>query len=322
MIRVVITGANGFVGKNLLESMSPEIFEPIWFTSKDVDLREFSEFKSILDWQRPSYVVHLAGRVGGITDNANNQKEFLETNLAINTNVIRAVDELKIPTISLSSSCCYPLYEQDKYPVSESDFHIGNFEKTNYTYALAKASMMKQIELSNNQHICYIPCNLVGKHDHFGKAGAHFVPAMIAKLLQAKQEGKEKIRLLGTGKSLRQFMYVGDLCDIIRGTLFNNKAAWEERGRFVNVGPQRNLSIKEASEIIRDKFAPELEIEFDGRYEYDGIYRKDISDAKFQSYYANIEDPHRPGVAGGYDFEYTDFEEMVDILKNENLSIT
>lgn len=321
MIKLIVTGGKGFVGKHLQHEI--ETFRggnknyDVMYLGSTARLQDRDLFEQICRSFKPHCVIHLAGRVGGITDNANNQKEFLETNLLINTNVIRTVDKLRIPTVSLSSSCCYPVYPQDRYPLKEDDFYIGNFEPTNYTYALAKACMMKQIELSDNQHVCLIPCNLIGKFDHYGSPKSHFVPAMITKLVQAQREGKKKITLLGDGNSCRQFCDAGDIAELIVDRVVKNREDWEDFGRFVNVGPQRQLSIKDAAEIIRNQFAPDIEIEFDGDPKYNGIRRKDINDAKLQSYFGRIEDPHRPGSGAGYEYEYTTFEESIKIIAND-----
>jgi GDP-L-fucose synthase len=283
----------------------------LWFTSKDVDLTNGEEFEAILKTYKPQYVIHLAGRVGGITDNMNNQKEFLEQNILVNTNVIKAVDKFNIPTISLSSSCCYPRYDNiSDYPLTEDKYYLGQFEQTNYTYALAKAVMMEQIHLSSNRHVCIAPCNLIGPHDHFNSSGSHFVPAMIRKLVTAQREGKKKIQLLGTGESCRQFMDVRDLCEFILYFPYWSWDRWDKCDKLINIGPQRQMTIKEAATIIRDKFAPEVEIEFDNNYKFNGVYRKDISDEKLTKVL-------------GREFEYTPFEDTIDYLRNDkNLVIT
>lgn len=304
-MRLMVTGGTGFVGKNLIPALNAKNIEALHFSSRDVDLTN-NGLEPVIKSYSPDMIVHLASRVGGITDNANNQKEFLEENLLINTHVIKTVDEFKIPCISLSSSCCYPVHYEHSYPLKEDDFYIGDFEDTNFTYALAKACMMKQIKLSTNRHICLIPCNLVGPHDHFDSKSAHFVPSMINKLLLAQKEGKEKITLLGDGTALRQFCYVGDVCRLIFNLSLSTDS-WDNLGRFVNVGPQRNLSIAEAARIIRDRFAPGVDIEFDGDTRYNGVHRKDISDERLQNHYQTF-------YGEPSSFDYTPFEEIIDEL--------
>lgn len=277
------------------------------FLGRNIDLTDRFAFDQLIFNAKPDCIVHLAARVGGITDNANNQKEFLETNLLINTNVISVADKYRVPTLSMSSSCCYPLYSEKSYPLTEDRFYIGNFEKTNYTYALAKSCMMKQVELSSNKHICIIPCNLFGKFDHFGRPGAHIVPDVVSKLIRAEKAGEKELHLLGNGSPLRQFCAASDVSKVIYD-LVRSIDDWGDIGRFVNVGPQRNISIREATKIIGERIAPGITIKFGNDTKYNGVSRKDIDDSKLQKYY-------------GGNFKYRTFESVIDEIAQEKQSI-
>lgn len=314
-MNVLITGASGFVGNNLRRALHGHCLMPL---DSSTDLTNSNSIKALLQKSMPDIIVHLAGRVGGITDNANNQKEFLESNLLINTNVIKAADEKEIPVISLSSSCCYPMYPQEKYPLKEYHFKFGDFEPTNFAYAVAKGCMMKQIDLSSNKHVCIIPCNLIGKHDHFNSKGAHFVPSIIRKLKLARANGDESIRLLGDGSAMRQFCDVQDLCEIIK-YMIDYKSALDSAPKFMNFGPKNNITIKEAAETIRNIFAPEIDITFDDDPKYNGIARKDIDDSNFQAWYCSEQELYLDYFPA---YEYTSFAETITELANENITLT
>lgn len=271
---ILVTGGTGLVGTYLKELLPDGIF----LSSSDCDLRNINDVRTIFNFIKPDIIVHAAAHVGGILDNINNPVNYLENNLLINTNVIRMAHEFEVnKLIGLLSSCAYPDVV-DKYPMIEADLFRSEPTKTNYGYAYSKRCMALQIDLYKAKYeydwSYMIPCNLYGKYDKFGLHNSHLVSSLIEKLKNAEHY----INLLGTGKSLRQFMYAGDLAVVIKYFIDNNI------NENVNVANNEIYSIREIAKIaLKACNKKYIKLLFDENELLDGQYRKDISSEKLLS---------------------------------------
>ena len=130
--------------------------------------------------------------------------------------------------IFLGSSCIYPKFS--KQPIREDYLLSGKLEPTNDAYAIAKIAGVKMCEAYNKQYklnyICLMPCNLFGPNDNYDLQNSHFLPALIKKIFMASKKKKGKIvRLWGTGKPLREILYVDEAakaCEFFLKKKFRN----------------------------------------------------------------------------------------------------
>jgi len=275
MERIIVTGGSGMVGQFLKEIMP----NAIYLSSSDCDLTDWSMVIKYWDNIKPTTVIHLAARVGGIFDNINHPAEFLEQNLLINTNVLKASRLVGVTRfIGVLSTCIYP-DKVDKYPMTEDMLHLGPPTETNFSYGYAKRCLAIQIDSYNKEYgtkYQYLtPCNLYGEYDKYGD-NSHFVGALIKKIIDCDTIGETTLNLFGTGTPLRQFMYGGDLARMIKYCLDNNILD------SFNVAIEKVSSIKEIAEIaILATGSKITEIKFDPT-KPDGQYRKDVSIEKMK----------------------------------------
>ena len=262
------------VGK-ALQRLFPEAE---YLSSKDADLRCATETTKVLSDQKPDVVVHLAARVGGIVANNAYQYEFFYDNLMINTSVVHWCAKHKVKLVAVSSTCVYPK-KIEKYPITEEMINLGDAEPTNAGYAYAKRAMKHQMEAAARQYdvkwALLYASNLYGPHDHFGKEQAHVIPALMHRIHNAKVANDPQVEILGTGKPLRQFLYVDDLCKIIQKSIDADLV-----GDFNVVNPP-NIPIRQVAETIADIVGYRGELVFNGQL--DGIYKKDASVDKLRS---------------------------------------
>ena len=189
---------------------------------------------------------------GGIEDNLSSPYDFFEQNTIINTNIIKAAINSKIPRlIAISSTCAYPDIVSD-YPMKENNLHDGPPSKANFAYSYAKRNISVQIDAANKQlGTCYnyiFPCNLYSEFDILhNTTKMHFITSLLYKIAQAEINNKCFIELFGTGKPMRQFMHAGDLSKIIKLMIEKNIQ------HSFNVAPTNsNLSIDYmAKDILR-----------------------------------------------------------------------
>ena len=218
-----------------------------------------------------------AGRVGGIGANASNQAAFLQDNLSMTQNVIHGAHLADVEKlIYLGSSCIYP--KEALQPISENALLTGALEPTNEGYALAKIAGVKLCEFCSTQYgrnyRSVMPTNLYGEHDHFDAEKSHVIPALMLKIHQAKINGDEEVALWGTGKPLREFLYVDDLAGALIHVLNDNGT-----DLIINIGSGEEISIKELSALMASIIGYKGSIVFDP-LKPDGTMRKLLNSKK------------------------------------------
>ncbi len=207
------------VGRNFLEHAAAKDFEVAAPTSAELDLRDHGAVHAALERFQPDIVVHAAGKVGGIQANIREPVSFLLDNLDMGRNIVWASRNLGIKRLlNLGSSCMYP--RDATNPLREEKVLQGELEPTNEGYALAKVTVARLCEYIGREqpefkYKTLIPCNIYGRHDKFDPQHSHMVPAIIHKLHQAKEQGRQFVDIWGDGNARREFMYAGDLADCI-----------------------------------------------------------------------------------------------------------
>lgn len=279
--KILITGANGMVGKSLLKKLSEEgCINLLTPNSKELDLRNQTEVENYFKKHKPEYVFHLAAKVGGIAANISSPAEFLYDNLAMETNIIESSRKNSVQKLLfLGSSCIYP--RECPQPMKEEYLLSGKLEPTNEGYALAKISGLKLCEYYNKQYgtnfLNLMPPNLYGFNDHFEKEKSHVISSLITKFNHAKENKIDFVEVWGTGSSRREFLFVDDCSDAMVYFMKNYSA--KEISPFINIGSNEDISIKELAFLIKDLTGYTGEIKFDST-KPDGMPKKLLDSSK------------------------------------------
>ena len=245
MIKILLTGSNGMVGKNILGHNSAINYNFLTPSSKDLNLLNYQDVKKYIANHQPEFVIHAAGKVGGIQANIKEPVSFLIDNIDMGRNIIMAAKSNNIKNLlNLSSSCMYPRNAEN--PLSESLILKGELEPTNEGYAIAKIMSTRLCEyiVKEDDSMNYktvIPCNLYGKYDKFDPQNSHMIPAVISKIYKAKLSDLREISIWGDGKSRREFMYAEDLADFIFYAIIN----FDKMPQNINVGLGHDYSIND-----------------------------------------------------------------------------
>lgn len=239
------------VGRNIRES-APQGITLIAPTRAELDVTDPAAVLAAMSAAKADFVIHSAGRVGGIAANMADPAGFLSQNLRMGLAVLEAADMLGIPCLNLASSCIYP--PEAPNPLREDMLLTGGLEPTNEGYALAKLSVLRLGQYLNqaagqSRIKTVIACNLYGRHDHFDPFTAHLIPAVVLKVHTAKEEGGD-VEIWGDGAARREFLYAGDFAKMIWHAVAN----FEQLPDIMNLGLGTDYSVldyyKAAAEVI------------------------------------------------------------------------
>lgn len=193
----------------------------VFLSSKDGDLRDRAETMAIFERVRPTHVIHLAARVGGLFANMQYKVEFYRENILINDNIMECCRIYQVSKlVSCLSTCVFP--DKTEYPIDETMVHNGPPHKSNEGYAYAKRMIDVLNRCYSEEYGCkmtsVIPTNIYGPHDNFSIEGGHVIPALIHKAYLAKQNGTDYV-IWGSGSPLRQFLFNKDLGELMVWTM-------------------------------------------------------------------------------------------------------
>jgi len=267
--KIYIAGHNGMVGSAIRRQLVKKDYKNLMLKSaKEIDLRKQDDVEKFFIKEKPQIVIIAAAKVGGILANNTYRAEFLYDNLMIQTNIIHSSYLVNVEKlIFLGSSCIYP--KLSPQPLKEEYLLSGYLEYTNEPYAIAKIAGIKMCENYYKQYgsnfYSAMPTNLYGINDNFDLKTSHVLPALIRKFHEAKKEEKNKVTLWGTGKPLREFLYVDDLAEAILFLLekVDAKDLYEKEFTHLNIGTGKDLTISELASVIADVVGFKGEIEYD-----------------------------------------------------------
>lgn len=248
--KIYVAGHRGMVGSAIIRNLEKQGYTNIIKrTSKELDLRRQADVEKFMSEEKPEYVFLAAAKVGGILANSKHPADFLYENMILEMNVIKAAYDNNIKKLMfLGSSCIYPRLAPQ--PMPESCLLTSSLEETNEAYALAKISGLKYCEYLNKQYgtdyISVMPTNLYGPNDNYHPEHSHVLPALIRRFHEAKINNLPEVVIWGTGKPLREFLYVDDLADACV-YLMNNYSGNET----VNLGTGKEISIRELAETVK-----------------------------------------------------------------------
>ena len=240
------------VGHNVLEHPAASKFEIFAPGSRELNLFDYEAVRAYIAKVRPDFIIHAAGRVGGIQANMKAPVAFLLENLDMGRNLVWAARNCGVKRlINLGSSCMYPRNAPN--PLKEEMILQGELEPTNEGYALAKTvvSRLAAYISRENPEFSYktlIPCNLYGRWDKFAPEHSHMIPAVIRKLHLAKVNGDKTVEIWGGGTARREFLYAGDIADCIHRAI----AEFDTLPDVMNVGLGRDYTINEYYEVVAE----------------------------------------------------------------------
>jgi GDP-L-fucose synthase len=259
--RIWVAGHRGMVGAAIVRRLATAGCEILTVGREEVDLTRQADVERWLDRARPDAIVMAAARVGGIHANSTLPADFLFINLMIGANVVNAAHRAGVKRlVNLGSSCMYPVGAPQ--PIAEASIGDGRPEPTNEAYAVAKLATASLAATYRKQYgddyITVIPTNLYGPGDNFDPMMSHVAPAMMRRMIEARDARAPKVEIWGTGKPRRELMFVDDAADAIAFVLERYAAA-----EPINIGIGVDVSIAELAGLMAKTVGYQGELVFD-----------------------------------------------------------
>lgn len=296
--RIYIAGHQGLVGSALVRSLNARGFTNLLTANRsELDLLNQAAVEKFFASNAIDYVFVAAAKVGGILANSSYPADFIYENLTIATNVIHAAYQHKVKKLLyLGSSCIYP--KECPQPMKEEHLLSGPLEPTNEAYAIAKIAGLKLCEFYRSQYgqnfISAMPTNLYGPHDNFHPQNSHVLPALIRRFHEAKEAGAKQVTVWGSGKPIRELLFVDDLAQGLMVLMENYESA-----EVINVGTGQGLTISEIANQVKEVVGFKGAIVFD-KTKPDGTLRKVLNVDKISKFGWKAVTPLQEGIQMTY----------------------
>ncbi len=260
-MNVLVTGGAGFLGTHVVDRLRAKGLDPFVPRRSDYDLTVAADTERLFADARPELVLHLAAEVGGIGANQANPGRYWYANLMMGAHVLEQSRLHGVGKVVIAGTiCAYPKFAP--IPFREEDLWAGYPEETNAPYGIAKKTLLVGAQGYREQYgtnaVFLLPVNLYGPRDNSNLETSHVIPALIRKMLEARDRGEPNIVLWGDGSPTREFLYVDDCAEGI--VLAAERYDGPEP---VNLGTGNEISIRDLAALIAELTGYDGEIVWD-----------------------------------------------------------
>ena len=269
--KIYIAGHTGLVGSAIVRKLENRGFTNILTqTHKDLDLTHQANVRDFFKQEKPDYVILAAAKVGGIHANNTYPANFIYQNIMIEANIINSAYENNVKRLLfLGSTCIYP--KSVKQPMLEDALLTDVLEPTNEPYAIAKIAGIKLCESYNRQYgtdfRSVMPTNLYGPNDSFHPENSHVIPSLMRRFHEAKINNSPEVIIWGTGKAMRDFLYVDDMAQASLFVLELDQKIYQFNTKpmlsHINIGTGNGTTIQKIAETIKDVLGYNGKLSFD-----------------------------------------------------------
>lgn len=272
--RIFIAGHKGLVGSAIIRLLKKKNVKIITKDKKELDLLNQNKVYNFFKSHKIDQVYLAAAKVGGIFANKNYPAEFIYQNIMIQTNVIHGAFLGGVKKLLfLGSNCIYPKYTNQ--PMKEDQLLTGKLDENIEPYAVSKITGCKMCESYNRQYRkthnidyrCIMPANLYGPGDNYHPENSHVIPGLIHRFHQAKIKKLPVVKVWGSGKSRREFIFSHDLAKASIHVMNLGKKKFIEQTDpmcgHINVGSGKEYTITQLAKIIKEIVDYKGKIEFD-----------------------------------------------------------
>ena len=279
-MKILVVGSNGFLGNWVNKILSKDkSFETISISGKkQVDLTNYAEINEFVRDTNPDHIINCAAFVGGISYGYKFPARMLYENVEMALNLYKVSHQNEVKSlINPISNCAYPgglsLYKEEAFWDGKPHDSVFNY---GFTRRLIVAHGDAYFSEYNLNSVNIVMSNMYGPHDHFDEERSHALGALINKIYNAKSLNEKNITIWGTGKPIREWLFVKDACEAIaRSILLTNGH------HFMNVGVNKGISISDLAKLISQK------IEWNGEFIFDTSKQDGAMEKRVDGKYSN-----------------------------------
>lgn len=243
-MKILVTGATGFLGTHLCQQLTAQGHEITKINSKNCDLTQENSLSSFTK-EHYDQIFHLAAWTQAGDFCLYHPGEQWIINQKINTNILTWWHECQPQAkfICMGTSCAY----DPNLPLSEENYLTGLPIASLFTYAMTKRMLYSGLLALNKQYgykyLCLVPSTLYGAEYHTDGRQMHFIFDLIRKIIRGKLYG-EPVILWGDGYQSRELVYVGDFAALAV------KLSQEVDNDLINIGAGEEYTIRRFAELI------------------------------------------------------------------------
>jgi GDP-L-fucose synthase len=298
--RIYVAGHQGLVGSAIVRALAARGHTDIVTRSHaQLELTDQAQVREFFRSERIDQVYLAAAKVGGIHANNTYPADFIYDNMMVQANVVHEAWQAGIDKLLfLGSSCIYPRLAPQ--PIKEEYLMSGMLEPTNEPYAMAKIAGIKLCESYNRQYgtdyRSVMPTNLYGPGDNYHPENSHVIPGLMLRFHEAKAAGAPEVVIWGSGKPMREFLYVDDMAAACVHVMNLDREVYaahtDPMHSHINVGTGEDVTIAELARLVGETVGYQGRIVFDTS-KPDGTPRKllDVSKLKALGWQASTSLP-------------------------------
>lgn len=245
--RVLLTGARGFFGRRIAEALRNHGFDVEAPGRPQFDLLDAASVEQTFDALRPTVVVHSAAYYGGLGICVAEPAQIFHRNVLMGANLLNVAARHGVKRfLAIGSACAYA--GDIAGDMREDDFWSGPLHPSVEAYGFTKKVLQVGLNAYGKQYGVQgqlpLVTNLYGEHDVFGEYRSHVVAALVKKIADAVRAGAQEVVCWGTGKPVREFIYVADAAEAVARLLKTDYLG------PLNIGTGVGTSIKELAELV------------------------------------------------------------------------
>lgn len=298
MINVLILGGYGFMGQNLQKVFKNDKQYNIVIGSRrnGVDMTNRQKLLDYLKDTKPDIIINAAADVGSVHYVNSHPADVVEQNSIMLLNLYSAINEINRDIIIINpiANCTYPSEVSKQI---ENEWWNGRPHDTVESYATTRKLGFIISECYNRQYniktINLIMPNAYGPLDHRNPEKTHAMNGLVLRMLEAKETQQSEFVIWGSGKPIREWIYMEDMAKIIK--LVIDKKIFDLPNP-INVAQNYGVTILDSAKLIREIL--DYDVMFvndtskkDGdpiKIMDDALFRKYFPDFKFTSYIEGI----------------------------------